>query len=112
MIPCIAAFHGRDAHLAVISVMQIRSSLSAIFAVALRSAAAIAVALPAVATVPGVAAAQQQSGLPIVRDAEIEALVRDYARPILKAAGLERSNIEIILVNDRRFNAFVAGRRI
>jgi predicted Zn-dependent protease len=92
--------------------MTITPSLSAIFAVALRSAAAIAVALPVVATVPNGAAAQQRQGLPIVRDAEIEALVRDYARPILKAAGLERSNIEIILVNDRRFNAFVAGRRI
>ena len=50
--------------------------------------------------------------VPIVRDAEIEALVRDYARPILKAAGLSKSGIDIILVNDRRFNAFVAGRRM
>lgn len=50
--------------------------------------------------------------LPIVRDAEIEALVRDYAKPVLTAAGLGRSNIEIVLVNDRSFNAFVAGRRI
>jgi predicted Zn-dependent protease len=95
----------------MISVMPIRSILSATFAIALRSVTAIAAAFPVVAAVPTVAAAQQQN-LPIVRDAEIEALVRDYARPILKAAGLERSNIEIVLVNDRRFNAFVAGRRI
>ena len=47
-----------------------------------------------------------------MRDAEIEALVRDYARPILQAAGLSKSGIKIILVNDRRFNAFVDGRRI
>ena len=39
--------------------------------------------------------------VPIVRDAEIEALVRDYARPILQAAGLSKSGIKIILVNDR-----------
>src|SRR5262245_8717488 len=110
MIPCMATFLCRHAHPPVIIAMQIRSSLSAAFAVALRSALPIAVALPVVAAVPTVAAAQQN--LPIVRDAEIEALVRDYARPILKAAGLERSNIEIVLVNDRRFNAFVAGRRI
>ena len=32
--------------------------------------------------------------VPIVRDAEIEALVRDYARPILQAAGLSKSGIE------------------
>ena len=54
----------------------------------------------------------QQKGVPVVRDAEIEALVREYARPILKAAGLSNSGIEIVLVNDQSFNAFVAGRRI
>lgn len=53
-----------------------------------------------------------QRSLPIVRDAEIEALVRDYARPIFKAAGLSKSGIDIILVNDSSFNAFVAGRRM
>ncbi len=53
-----------------------------------------------------------QANLPIVRDAEIEALVRDYARPIFKAAGLSKSGIDIILVNDPSFNAFVAGRRM
>lgn len=53
-----------------------------------------------------------QRNVPIVRDAEIEALVGEYARPILKAAGLDRSGIEIVLVNDHQFNAFVAGRRI
>ncbi|QDB99264.1 M48 family metalloprotease [Mesorhizobium sp. 8] len=51
-------------------------------------------------------------GVPVVRDAEIEALVRDYARPIFKAAGLSSSNIQIVLVNDKSFNAFVAGRRL
>jgi predicted Zn-dependent protease len=50
--------------------------------------------------------------VPIVRDAEIEALVRDYATPILKAAGLSGSGINIVLVNDSGFNAFVAGRRM
>lgn len=54
----------------------------------------------------------QSRSLPIVRDAEIEALVREYARPIFKAAGLSRSGIDIILVNDSGFNAFVAGRRM
>ena len=38
--------------------------------------------------------------VPVVRDAEIEALVRDYARPIFNAAGLSKSGIDIILVND------------
>lgn len=56
--------------------------------------------------------AHAQRNVPVVRDAEIEALVRDYAKPILEAAGLSRSGIEIILVNDPAFNAFVAGRRM
>ena len=51
-------------------------------------------------------------GVPIVRDAEIEALVRDYARPIFKAAGLANDGIDIVLVNDQSFNAFVTGRRM
>lgn len=54
----------------------------------------------------------QQNSIPVVRDAEIEALVRDYARPIFKAAGLANSGVNIVLVNDPSFNAFVAGRRM
>lgn len=50
--------------------------------------------------------------VPVIRDAEIEALVRDYARPIFKAAGLANDGIDIVLVNDRSFNAFVTGRRM
>ena len=54
----------------------------------------------------------QNANIPITRDAEIEALVADYARPLLKAAGLRQTEVEIILVRDNRFNAFVAGRRL
>ncbi len=52
-------------------------------------------------------------GLPVIRDAEIEQLLREYSSPILKAAGLSRQNIQVVIINDRSFNAFVAdGRRI
>ncbi|WP_157014833.1 M48 family metalloprotease [Mesorhizobium xinjiangense] len=61
---------------------------------------------------PSSAALAQQRSLPIVRDAEIETLVRDYSQPILRAAGLSKSGIDIVLVNDRSFNAFVVGRRM
>ncbi|MBL8576106.1 MAG: M48 family metallopeptidase [Mesorhizobium sp.] len=74
-------------------------------------AAAVAVLAVIVASTAPVAAFAQ-GRVPIVRDAEIEALVREYARPILKAAGLTKSGIDIILVNDPSFNAFVAGRRM
>lgn len=57
-------------------------------------------------------AAAQGQRVPVVRDAEIEGLVREYSQPIFKAAGLARSGIDIILVNDPSFNAFVAGRRM
>jgi predicted Zn-dependent protease len=43
----------------------------------------------------------------IIRDAETEALIRDYAKPIFRAAGLGSQNIQIHIVNDRAFNAFV-----
>ncbi|MBS7540239.1 M48 family metallopeptidase [Ancylobacter lacus] len=49
----------------------------------------------------------------IIRDAETENLMRDYTRPIFRAAGLQQQNIEVVLINDRSFNAFVMdGRRI
>ncbi|MBR0692975.1 M48 family metalloprotease [Bradyrhizobium lablabi] len=72
-------------------------------------AAAVALALgPAVPT-----QAQQVKGPPLLRDTESEQLLREYTRPILRAAGLEKQNIQIVIINDSTFNAFVAdGRRI
>ena len=43
----------------------------------------------------------------LIRDAETEALIRTYAKPIFAAAGLGSQAIEIHIVNDRSFNAFV-----
>ncbi len=57
--------------------------------------------------------AQRQAGPPVIRDAEIEELLREYTQPLLRTAGLARQNVRIVLINDRSFNAFVAdGRRI
>ncbi len=48
-----------------------------------------------------------------MRDAEIEQLLREYTQPILKSAGLAQQNIQVVIINSRAFNAFVAdGRRI
>jgi len=73
-----------------------------------------AVTAAAIALPPLPAAAQQRSGgLPLIRDAEIEQLLRDYTRPIFRAAGLHKANLKIVLINDKSFNAFVVdGRRI
>jgi predicted Zn-dependent protease len=73
---------------------------------ALLTAAALAVA-------PLPAAAQENKGPRLLRDTEIEQLLRDYTRPILRAAGMEKQNIQVVIINDPSFNAFVAdGRRI
>jgi predicted Zn-dependent protease len=51
--------------------------------------------------------------MPIVRDAEIEQLLRDYAQPILRVAGLAKQNVRVVVLSDRSFNAFVMdGRHI
>jgi predicted Zn-dependent protease len=58
-------------------------------------------------------AQQRGGGPPIIRDAEIEQLLREYSQPILKVAGLAQQNVRIVIINDRSFNAFVAdGHRI
>jgi len=53
----------------------------------------------------------QGRSIPLIRDAEIEALIRDYTSPLLRAAGV-KDTTEVILVNDMSFNAFVDGQRI
>ena len=47
----------------------------------------------------------------LIRDAETESLIRDYAKPIFRVAGLGQQNIRIHIVNDRNFNAFVVDGR-
>jgi predicted Zn-dependent protease len=76
-----------------------------------------AIALCASGGGPAVAPARAQEaalrGLPVVRDAEIEQLLRDYAQPILQAAGLAKQNVRVVVLGDRSFNAFVMdGRHI
>jgi len=76
--------------------MSVRSALAS----ALRSFTAVAACL--LAATP--AAAQS-----VLRDAETEALFRDMSAPLVRAAGLDPKNVDIVLVNDPSINAFVAG---
>src|SRR5262245_11412247 len=55
--------------------------------------------------------ARAHRGPPVVRDAEIEQLLREYTQPLLKSAGLAQQNVQAIIINDRSFNAFVADAR-
>src|SRR5579864_6137909 len=72
---------------------------------------AVATAIALVAS--PMAALAQEGKLAILRDTETENLLRDYVKPILRAAGLEKQNIQVTIINQPVFNAFVAdGRRI
>jgi predicted Zn-dependent protease len=70
--------------------------------VAFATAAALALG-----SLPVRAQTSSNGGLPIIRDAEIEQLLRDYTKPILRVAGLSDQNIHVVIINDRSFNAFV-----
>jgi len=54
-------------------------------------------------------AQEKRKGLPLIRDAEIEGLLRLYTRPIFKAAGINPKAVKVYVINDERINAFVAG---
>jgi predicted Zn-dependent protease len=80
---------------------------------ALRALALVTACALALAGFPPRAPAQGTGGLPLIRDAEIEQLLREYTAPILRAAGLAQQNVHVVIINDRAFNAFVVdGRRI
>ena len=73
---------------------MLNRSLKSIFAITLAMVVTLMHAMPAFA----------QS---LLRDTEIEETMRDYTTPILRAAGLSPSSVDIYLVNDPSLNAFV-----
>lgn len=58
----------------------------------------LALALPFTASAQG-----------LIRDAEIEQILRDYSDPLFEAAGLKPSDVHIYIVQDDLLNAFVAA---
>ena len=71
-----------------------------------RLLAAAATALMAL-SVAGQAAAQS-----LIRDTEVEGIVREWADPVFTAMGLNPSDIQVLLVNDDELNAFATRGRI
>ena len=65
---------------------------------------ALALVYAMAASVAATPAAAQ--GIPLIRDAEVENLLKDYSRPIFKAAGLG-THITMRIVRHDSFNAFV-----
>jgi predicted Zn-dependent protease len=52
---------------------------------------------------------QTASGATIIRDAEIENVLRNIADPIVEAADLTNDSINIYIINDPQINAYVSG---
>lgn len=70
--------------------------------------ALVALLILAVSQAP-MSALAQQAAPKLIRDAEIEGLMRLYTKPIFQAAGLSPGVVKVYLINDQRINAFVAG---
>jgi predicted Zn-dependent protease len=65
-----------------------------------------------VVVLPTFASAEGGSSLPLFRDTETETLLQDYARPVLKAAGLGVGRFTVGIVRDNAANVFTSDRRI
>jgi predicted Zn-dependent protease len=72
-----------------------------------RTTALVTAAAVALSGIPAHAQNGSNAGIPMIRDAEIEQLLREYVTPILKVAGLGNQGIQVVIINDKSFNAFV-----
>lgn len=90
---------------ALIQITQCARSLSAALSLGVSAAVALGAAQLAMA---GAASAQ---GIPLIRDTEIETLLNDYAKPIFRAAGLGTGRVQMRIVKNDTYNAFVLDGR-
>src|SRR5215469_963378 len=74
---------------------------------AIRAIAALTAAAVGLASFPAQPQTGASAGIPMIRDAEIEQLLRDYTAPIFRVAGLADQNIHVVIIDDKSFNAFV-----
>jgi len=79
-----------------------RSAAAAIW----RKAGALALGAVMLVSLPVTGLAQ---GAILIRDAEIENLMRTYSFPLMRAAGLNPGSVDVHLIADKSINAFVAG---
>jgi predicted Zn-dependent protease len=68
-----------------------------------------ALRLAAILVAPLALCAQPALAQSILRDAETEAVMNDMSGPLVKAAGMEPRNVQVMVINDPEINAFVAG---
>ena len=74
-----------------------------VFSVTRRVRAAIAVVIAVTLSI------QPTMAQSVLRDAETEAFFDEISEPLIRAAGLDPNNVDIVLINDKSINAFVAG---
>jgi predicted Zn-dependent protease len=55
------------------------------------------------------AAEKKRRGPSLIRDAEIEGLLRQYTKPIFKVANINPASVKVYVISDDSINAFVAG---
>jgi predicted Zn-dependent protease len=77
--------------------------------IALKTSRALAATLALLPAMLAPAASWAQS---LIRDTEIEEILRKQADPIFAAAGLEPKDVKILLVNDKELNAFATQGQI
>ncbi len=63
----------------------------------------------AAAPAPALAQGAGNGGMLVIRDAEIEKILKGWAAPLIRAAGMDESAVRIILIESPDVNAFVAG---
>ncbi|MFL6752008.1 MAG: M48 family metalloprotease [Sphingomicrobium sp.] len=68
----------------------------------------LALILAASSWQPAAAQDQEESGPSVLRDSETELLFKDISRPLIQAAALDPSSVNVVLLNDPEINAFVA----
>ena len=69
---------------------------------------ALCASMACVVTAIAASAPVSAQGLPLIRDTEIENLLKDYAKPIFGAARVASQNISMRIIRSDSFNAFVA----
>lgn len=67
---------------------------------------------PLIGLAAALALATPSSAQSIIRDTEIETIVREWSDPVFVAMGLNPEDVELLLVNDRDLNAFATRGRI
>ena len=56
--------------------------------------------------------AGQASAQSVIRDTEIEGVIREWSDPVFDAMGLVPADVEVLLINDPELNAFATRGRI